>query len=252
MGFDKSKGYFYGVLLGDGHINYTPTAVANGSDKTNRRGPMLMLKCCDYDMIDAWKTAIKDITGFDYKISKHNPGKNSHGKRQQYKLRVAEKAFVDEAEKVTRHKTIIPEEIRSGNKETQVSFIQGLMDSEGWINLCFSGGLKMCDMTLGFACADPWFEDFYRMVNAVGVGTSKIYNRKPSFKMNGEPTKAIRLFKMDIPSYINSGLGFTIKRKRDRLEFCSRILNDYTRDYPKYEDYYRADDIVWPNVKALD
>jgi hypothetical protein len=251
MGFDRSRGYFYGVLLGDGHINYTERALECALDKANRRGPMLMLKCCDYDMIAAWRDAIKDITGFDYKISKHSPGANSKGKRQQYKLRVADRNLVDEAETVTKHKTIIPEEIIGGAIDTKKSFIQGLMDSEGWINFHLDS-LKYCDLTLGFACADTWFEDFYRLVNAMGIETSKIYNRKKTTKQNGEPSKQIRLFRLSIPDYVNAGLSFTIKRKRDRLAFCSQILNDYTRDYPKYEDYYRVDDIVWPNAKALD
>lgn len=252
MEFDKSRGYFYGVLLGDGHINYTQRSLENAADNKNRRGPMLMLKCCDYEMIDAWRDSIKEITGFGYKISKHNPGVNSHGKRKQYKLRVSERLLVDEAQELTAHKTIIPNEIWSGSGDVKKAFIQGLMDSEGWINFFLSDGLKHCDMTLGFACADPWFDDFYRLVNAVGVETSKIYNRKPAFKKNGEKCKPLRLFKLSIHGYINAGLSFTIKRKRDRLEFCSRILNDYMRDYPRYDDYYRVDDIVWPNVKALD
>lgn len=238
MEFDRNRGYFYGALLGDGHIHYTKRAFENG------KGPMLMLKVCDYDFIDAWKNAIKEITGFDYKISKHNPGVNSHGKRQQFKLRVSLRWLVDEAENITKHKTEIPLSVLNGSLDVKKSFITGLMDSEGWINFCLSGGVGQNDMTLGFACGDPWFEDFYHMVQSLGVKTSKIYKRPPVKKKNGEDGKILHLFRMDIPSYINAGLGFSIKRKADRLEYCSRILNDYTLNYPKYKDYYGVDDIV--------
>lgn len=240
MGFDRTRGYFYGVLLGDGHINYTRRSLLAAGDPKNRRGPMLMLKVCDLDFIEAWRYAIEEITGFRYKISKHNPGTGSGSHRQQYKLRVAQRDLVDEAERVTKHKTAIPDQIRNAHRETRIAFAQGLMDSEGWINFFPGGGARQADMTLGFACADPWFDEFYRMVQALGVETSKIYKRKPVRKKNGEYGKTILLFKMDIPSYRKAGLGFTIKRKADRLAFCSNILRDYTRDYPRYEDYYEG------------
>jgi hypothetical protein len=244
LDFDRSRGYFYGALLGDGHINYTRRSLLNASDPKSRRGPMLMLKVCDLDFIEAWRDAIKDITGFEYKISKHNPGQNSGSHRQQYKLRVANRELVDEAETLTKHKSQFPPQIAKAKRDVQIAFVQGLMDSEGWINFYLSGGLGQNDMTLGFGCADPWFDDFYQFVQKLGVRTSRIYRRKPTRKKNGEPGKPFRLFKMEIPSYLNAGLSFTIRRKADRLAFCSRILNDYTRDYPRYEDYYRVDDIV--------
>jgi len=247
MNMNYAIGYFYGVLLGDGHINYTPNALADV-----RRGPMLMLKCCDIEMIEAWRDAIKTIIGFDYKISKHNPGINSGAHRQQYKLRVAQRQFVDQAETDTSHKTKIPGYILAGDREIKLAFIQGLMDSEGWINFHLSGGIGMNDMTLGFGCCDVWFDAFYQLVQSQGIKVSKVYTRKPVKKRNGEDGKTLHLFKFDIQSYIDAGLGFTIKRKADRLAFCSRILNDYMREYPKYEEYYRVEGIVWPALKDAD
>lgn len=238
--FDATRGYFYGTLLGDGHINYTQKALS----KPGRRGPMLMLKVCDYEFIERWRDCIEAITGFRYKISKHNPGKNSGGHRQQYKLRVASRELVDEAETLTVHKTKIPDAVWSGDRATKVSFSQGLMDSEGWINFYLAGGVGQCDMTLGFGCGDPFFDEFYELIQSLGVGVSKVYKRKPTFTKSGNRGKQLKLFKMDIRTYMDAGLGFTIKRKADRLAFCSRILNDYTRDYPRYEDYYRMEDIV--------
>ena len=192
------------------------------------------------DFIEAWRDAVEEITGYRYKISKHNPGKHSGSRRQQYKLRVAQRELVDEAEAITNHKTKIPDAVYQSPRDAQVAFVQGLMDSEGWINFYLHGGIGQCDLTLGFACADPWFDEFYEFVQALGVETSKVYKRKRARMKNGELGKQLRLFKMDIPSYTSAGLGFTIKRKADRLAFCSRILNDYTRDYPRYEDYYEG------------
>ncbi len=252
MNFDKNHGYFYGVLLGDGHINYTKKSIENALNPSNRRGPMLILKCCDLDMIEAWRDSIAKITGKIYAISKHNPGQGTGARRMQYKMRVAQKEFVDNAEFYTEHKTKIPLPILNGDRETKISFIQGLMDAEGWINFYLGNGTNMCDLTLGFGCCDKWFFDFYDLIKSFGIGTSKVYTRKPIIKKNGDNGEKLHLFKINIHDYINAGLSFTIKRKRERLEFCSRILNDYTRDYPRYEDYYRAEDIVWPAMKVAD
>ena len=197
-----------------------------------------MLKCCDLDFIEKWRDTIKSITGFEYKISKHNPGTGNGAHRQQYKLRVAQKELVDEAERITAHKSKIPDEVINGDNKIKVAFVQGLMDSEGWIQCNLSGGLGYDTMTLGFGCTDPWFDDFYQLVKTLGLRTSRIFKINPDKKKNGDDGKPFRLFHMDIPSYINAGLGFTMKRKADRLAFCSKILNDYTRDCPRYEDYY--------------
>lgn len=248
MKFDSNRGYFYGVLLGDGHINYTEKALAD-----LRRGPMLMLQACDLDFMIAWRDTLKAITGYEYKISRKGVTPGKRFRRIRYILRCAQRALVDEAETLTDHKRKIPEEILRGSRNVQRAFVQGLMDSEGWINLAFGNGISTCDMTLGFASCAPWFDDFYQLVQSLGVKVSKVYKRKPVVLKSGEISSNVtRLFRMEIPSYIGAGLGFSIKRKADRLAYCSRILNDYTRNYPRYEDYYREEDIVWPAMKVAD
>lgn len=238
MEWGIDRGYFYGVLLGDGHINYTKNDIENLRDREERRGPILELRTVDYEFVEAWRDSIESITGFKYKISKHSPGRLQDKHKQQFKVRIARQDLVQEAEEITKHKTIIPKEILNASDKIKKAFVLGLMDSEGWVNFYLSGGLKMNDMTLGFGCGDPWFGDFYSLVNSLGIKTSKVYKRKPTRNKKGELLKPLRLFKLDIPSYLRAGLSFTIKRKADRLEFCSRILNDYTCNYPRYEDYY--------------
>lgn len=243
MKYEEALGYFYGTLLGDGHINYTPRSLESASDPKNRRGPMLMLKVTDLDFIEKWRDAVLVLTGFNYKISKHNPGTGSGAHRQQYKLRVANRELVDRAEFETAHKTRIPDCILNGSRNTKIAFVQGLMDSEGWVNVILQS-LGHCDFTLGFGCTDVWFDDFYALVQSLGVKTSKIYKRERVSKKNGELGRQLHLFKLDFRDYKNAGLDFSIKRKSDRLAFALRILNDYTQDYPRYEDYFAVEDIV--------
>lgn len=226
---DTKWAYFYGCLLGDGHINYTKRAKESG------KGPMLMMKVADYDFIKRWRDCITDITGFEYAISKSSP--SGFGKRMMYKVRCSKRWLVDKAENETNHKSKIPDSVRNGSDEVKKECLIGLMDSEGWINMYLSS-LSMCDITLGFACADDFFGDVYRMFAELGIKTSKVYKRKPVRKKDGTLAKPIRLFRIDIHDYINAGMGFSIKRKADRLAFISGILNDYTQSYPKYKDYY--------------
>jgi len=235
--FNTKSAYFYGVLLGDGHINYTKKAIANRDNKDDRRGPVMVLKATDYDFVEKWRNCIEDITGYKYAISEVQPRDKKH--HMQYIVRCAKRWFVDEAEKETNHKTKIPIGIMKGLPEIQKEFLVGLMDSEGWVNMYLSS-LSMCDLTLGFGCADDFFGDVYRMFQGLGIKVSKVYHRKPNRRKDGSLCKPLRLFRIDINDYLNAGMGFNIKRKTDRLAFISGILNDYTQSYPKYKDYFRG------------
>lgn len=198
---------------------------------------MLTLKVTDYDFAKKWRDCLEDIVGYKYAISEIKPsGTNRY---VQYKVRCAKQWLVDEAEKITNHKTRIPQFVNEGNPEIQKEFLIGLMDSEGWINMYLSS-LAISDITLGFACTDDFFGDVYRMFEKLGIKVSKVYKRKPSRRKDGTLCKPIRLFRIDINDYINAGMGFSIKRKSDRLAFISSILNDYTQSYPKYNCYYRG------------
>ncbi len=235
------EAYFFGVLLGDGHIRYNEKALWSREFESGRNGPFIELRAIDLDFVTRWRDTITSLIGRQHAISTVRMADPRH--RTQYKVRCGNPALVDRVEAETTHKTVIPRCIFNADEAGKKAFVTGLMDSEGWIN-CILTGLGPSDMTLGFGCCDPWFLEFVDIVQSLGIKTSQVYRRPVVAKKNGEPGNVIRIVRLDIRDYVNAGMSFTIRRKADRLAFCSRILNDYTRDYPRYADYYAVDDIV--------
>lgn len=246
-GLDEVRAYFFGALLGDGHIRYSEEVLRRQVQTGGRDGPSVVMKVTDLDFATRWNDAIGVMTGKARKISVL-PQKNPKH-RTQYLVRCGDRALAAECERLTKHRTVIPDEVASYSLQAKKAFVIGLMDAEGWVNVKLVS-LGQCDLTLGFGCGDPWFLDFVELVKSLGIGVSKVYLRPVKQKRNGEDGRQFRLIKLDILDYVNAGLSFTIRRKADRLAFASRILIDYTRDYPRYADYFGVDDIVSPPSKA--
>ena len=233
------RGYCYGVLLGDGfyekaHQPRTPARV--------------MLKSIDRDFVEYWRDTIMRLCGTKYSI--YISKSKLANRHDLYLCRVYAPEFAIESFELTCKKTSIPDEIKNGIEEVKKGFIQGVMDSEGWITarLCTFGPSRI-QMTVGVT--DPWLIDLHRMFEDIGVETGKIHIRK--FSDNPKylkPRKNLLYFDINIPEYVQAGLDFNIKRKSDRLAWCSKILRDYTRDYPKYKDYFEMDDIVRPRDES--
>lgn len=245
-GLELDRAYFFGALLGDGHIRYSDAVLQRQKDTNGRDGPAVMMKVTDLDFAIRWNACIGRMTGRERKISAVPQANPKH--RTQHIVRCQDRALVEECERLTQHKKAIPPEVASYSLEAKKAFVTGLMDAEGWVNVVLRS-LGPCDFTLGFGCGDPWFFEFVDLIKSLGIGVSKVYLRPLKQKKNGEPGLQFRLIRLDILDYVNAGLGFTIQRKADRLAFASRILIDYTRDYPRYADYFAVDDIVRPSSK---
>lgn len=220
------RGYCYGVLMGDGFYE-KPTPP--------RTPARVMLKAVDLDFVEYWRDTIARLCGKSYSIAVYKY--HNSKRRDLYYCRVYAPEFAIESLNLTKGKTVIPNEIKFGGTEVKKGFLQGVMDSEAWITaklVCF--GPSRIQMTVGVT--DPWLIDLHKMFEELNIPTGKILTRK--FKDNPKYLKSRKdlfYFDIDILSYIEAGLGFNIKRKADRLVWCSRILRDYTRDYPRYIDY---------------
>jgi len=230
-----SKAYVYGVILGDGFFGY------RGKKDDSQLPDYLMLKACDFDFVEKFRCEVERLTSKKYsiyKVSKGNKKRNALYLCKCYAQEIAKEAF-----EITRGKEVIPDFIVNGSRETQISFLQGLMDSEGYITCSFNS-IKQSHIGLHFACTSSWTKSIWHMFQDLGVGVSKLYTRR--FKDGRRP---VLYFKINIEQYIKCGLGFNIQRKQRRLDFISKILRDYTHTYKKsYHDCVQ--DIVRPLAKA--
>ena len=136
--WNEDRGYFYGVLLGDGFYEQHPS---NGS-------PYVMLKACDRDFVEYWSKVVSRIVGKEYSVHGHVGATDKH--RAQWRCKVYYRPLVVEAFEVTRDKTVIPNGILDADASVKRAFIQGLMDSEGFITFTLKP-LGSTSLSLSFA-----------------------------------------------------------------------------------------------------
>jgi len=223
--WNEGRGYYYGVLLGDGFYEEHPS----------NRSPYVMLKAADRDFVEHFAEVVSRLVGKKYAVCANSRAKGNC--RAQWHCKCYHRPLVQESIEVTRGKTIIPNGVLMAERAVQIAFLQGLMDSEGWIT-CVLKPMGMGYMQLAFAVTAPWAKDVHRLFENLGVRATKIHVRNFPDR-NGQPRKPLYSFNLHIGDYLSAGLGFNIKRKADRLAWCSRILTDYTRNYPRYADYYK-------------
>lgn len=234
--WSRDRGYFHGVMLGDGWYEQHPKCGA----------PYVMLKACDRDFVEYWADCVERLIGKRYAIGSIRNKSPKH--RVAYYCKVYSKELMSEVLEHTEGKKKVPDGILNGPIETKKAFLQGLMDSEAYISMVLSP-LKGCNINLVFGATDSWVLNVREMFGEVGILTTPVNRRKhnptPRYP---NPRKDLLYFRIDALDYVDSGMTFNIERKRHRLEYISGILRDFTRDYPKYNDYYErgVDDKVRP------
>lgn len=229
----KNKAYLYGVLLGDGFYS------------KNKKGnyEYVMLKTIDKDFAEKFQEVVENIIGKKYSVYSCKPSKPKE--KPFYICKCYASELVKESMELTKNKTEIPNFVKDGDSEIKKSFLQGIMDSEGWVSFTASS-LGRWNASISFGVTSSWSKDAWYMFRELGIGVSKFYRRN----FRKENRKDLLWFTIDILDYVNSGLTFNIRRKRERLEYIAQILRDYTH---RYKHSYRNDvqDIVQPVAKAV-
>lgn len=219
--------YHYGVFLGDGFTErYKP-----GSSVV-----YIGLKAIDKDFVEHYQQVLLTLTGKLYKM--HVEAESGPNRHPRFRCRVGDRQLVELTRTETALKETIPASVMQGTADMKKSFIQGVMDSEAWIQ-CSLNPIGPSTIQLSVGVTNDWIKQLHQLFSEVGVETTKIGTRKhgddPKYL---KPRKDFHSFSIHILEYVDAGLSFNIKRKRDRLEYCSRILRDFTREYPRYKDYF--------------
>lgn len=202
----KSYAYLLGVYLGDGCVTMQPTE-NSGSVKAY---PVFRLNTIDEEFAEATKAALAEFTDRPISIHKHDVSKSS---KPNYSLRCGDPEICDNLKTVTNNKQEIPSFVFNWSKEEKIAFIEGLMDSEGFVaerkhevtNRRFYMGFKSCDV---------WVPQLLDVLDSVGIQYGKVSQeppRKPGYKV---PTR----FTIKMGSWIASGAKFRITRKQKRVD----------------------------------
>lgn len=194
----KSYAYILGVYLGDGCVTHSGDGY-----------PLFRLNTIDEDFALAVKKALKDLVDNPVSISCHAVKKSS---RPNWALCCCSTELSRHLVDVTDGKKKIPDVVSGWDRGMKISFIEGLMDSEGYVaaDNRFETARRFF---MGFKSCDVWFHDFVALLDEVGIAHGKVTEEKP----RREGYKIPRRIYIKIQSFHDSGARFNIARKQNRV-----------------------------------
>lgn len=203
---DKTFAYLLGCYFGDASVFKRHGSYAYS------------FECIDIEFIEKVASLLSCWTGRDVNIHKRRDS-------DKYYLQVTSKDF-GLFIKDTGGCRYIPNYVFDWDKDLQREFLEGVLDSDGWISRRENpnGNVRF---QMGYGTTYSWTYDIKRLLQSFGV---------VCHKLREIPTKnKVQLsFIINIASFINSGLRFSIKRKQMKVnDYCDRRMKsqrlyDYT------------------------
>lgn len=202
----KSYAYLLGVYLGDGCVT---DQISRNSGPEIKYYPVFRLNTIDEEFAEATRLVLMDFTDRPISIHKHAVTKS---KNPNYSLRCGDPEICEHLKMVTENKSIIPDFVHAWTKDDRIAFIEGLMDSEGFV------GERKKEITnrrfyMGYKSCDIWVPDFLKVLGSVGIRFGKVSTEIPLKAGYKIPTR----FTIKMKSWIASGAKFRINRKQSRV-----------------------------------
>lgn len=202
----KSYAYLLGVFLGDGCVTQQRSTNSGPDVKAY---PVFRLNTIDDDFAEATRKALAQFTDRPISIHKHAVSKSS---KPNYSLRCGDPEIAKHLVEATDGKKKIPDVVHGWSRQEKLSFIAGLMDSEGFV--AANRNMTNRRFYMGFKSCDVWVPDFVKILESVGIKVGKVSTeepRKPGYKT---PTR----FTIKMQSWLDSGARFNISRKQQRVD----------------------------------
>jgi len=206
----KNYAYLLGVYLGDGCVTRDKST---NSGREIRYYPVFRLNTIDEDFAQATKKALEEFTDRPISIHKHSVKKSS---KPNYSLRCGDPDICKNLKSVTQNKQIIPKFVHDWSRAEKLSFIVGLMDSEGFVAKQSNSGYECTNRCyyMGYKSCDVWVPDFIVLLEGVGIKIGKVSQEKPLKPGYKIPTR----FHIKMQSWVDSGARYNIARKQDRVD----------------------------------
>jgi hypothetical protein len=198
--------YIVGVYFGDGT---TSPSYSNGKRSDKK---MFRLIVIDRDFRD-YTAECCEIAFPERKVTRFEQF-NSNGKKA-YGLQVA--GYGNYLESITGKKVFIPNFVYRDN-ETRSAFVEGLLDSEGWVQLTVGKRATSVSGHIGFAITSEIIHELKKIMDSLNIQTGKTATYTKNRKL------ALKQLNVNIKSFINSGLVFHCGRKQTRIEAFRLIL----------------------------
>lgn len=198
----KSFAYILGVYLGDG-------CVTRPSSRSAEHRRCFKLNTIDLEFAEATAEALRSLTERPPSISTH-PVKRSKNDNNSLYCGCDELCHVLTTD--TQSKSKIPDYVWDWPRDVKLSFIGGLMDSEGFVGANSNPTNRRFYM--GFKCCEAWVPDFQRLLESVGIRTGKLSREEPRKPGYRAPMR----FHVKMQSWVDSGARFSITRKQKRVD----------------------------------
>lgn len=209
----KSMAYSIGAIFGDGTIGAYPLD-PSGMQYT------VSIRNMDYECVKRVNNEVSDFFKVPHKIYTYtNPnGTVMYGVSfHSIYVHAIFHYFV-------REKLFIPDEMFKIERESQLDFIAGLFDTDGYVT---SKG----QYRIGFATRHRTFvEDLVRFLSKLGVNVGSIHSQVSQYGTT------MYVIKPNIMSFIKSGCYFYIPRKFNNLKGYGSIVEQYAGD-KTFRDY---------------
>lgn len=197
---NENLAYILGVLAGDGYMDYSE----------ERRAHSIGLSAIDKEFVQRFRETLFKF----FKIKSSNEFRKSRREKwnNQYITRLCSKEacdFINSIGDFTKYKWSVPELIKNSSEDIKCAFLSGFFDSEGEID-------KKSKRVGATSVNLAGLEEIGFLLKNIGIRYTIIgaklrvdrWNRKYILRIHDK--KSIDLFKNKI--------GFTIKRKMDRLD----------------------------------
>jgi len=219
----EEKAYILGVLCGDGYLTF----------QKEKSRYLIGLDVCDEDFADEFRRCLKEVYGLlPSKILRNRRVTNfSKNPKLMYCIYLTSKLVVEDLLRYSKSfKTkewTVPEEILNSSIEIKSAFLRGLFDSEGTI-IDLSKGRAILQLCSGNDKSLLVIKDI--LLNDFGVNTK--------IDFNNNKVMQLRTYRYENIKNFSDKIGFTIKRKKEKLAFC---LSSYKRKgLRKYNQDFKA------------
>ena len=214
----KSFAYILGVYIGDGCIT-RPKNKPNVSYT-------FRLDVIDKDFAVKFKEELEEL-GCKTKFREYE--RNS---KPCYIVETRNKDLTKKLLEETNHKKLVPEYINKWSKEEKLSFISGIMDSEGFISKrkkIMKSGLP--SFQLGIKMDYEILKQIKPIMQSVGFKIGKYTMTLKKWCTNIQTAE----LSINLKSWIESGAHFNIERKEDKVRqyINNTNLNDYMPNVDK-------------------
>lgn len=231
---DNSQGqalsYVLGVYFGDGCVD----VAWRNKDGTERK--RFRLRAIDEDFVAFTSEQLK--RAFNVEPTHGVDNSKRFGKKTLHSVTVSQDGIGEYIQSICGKRTIIPNIVYS-SEENKRAFIEGFLDSEGWV-VIIAQELGRFYLQIGVGATTEMIYEIAKLMTELGIKVGKIKTKRyPSGKI-------LKSTLFNIESFLASGLRFNASRKQRKIDGylqARQALKDsglYKPNGASFNDYKRT------------